>query len=353
MIYMVNRTSGLTDGRMICCKLHGAGGQVILRADEINAEQSRIRSAINVSMNSLNANDTVNTSGHSEIMLHQLPCLAWRIWLLAWFWKRPKYYRENMPSCMFLICCLLVLISVQLWKSTEPFRAFTVSRRFLVCCLTFRVLIWLGKRLVVPSPTVFSSMPCLRGISRRGSHSGNRGQPSRPVPEIVEPIASAPPSVQPPNQNRSVPMNSQQTSRFMFQSRLDRPVVTVTFTISVSEEESNQHSSTPSISSFSQDASVLLGDMTGIVFHADHMQEDVPVTEAPQHTPAPEMPQQADNPTQEDILVYGPSRRVTGELHLITNPDGTLVLDEDGMVTWATSPSQADEAMPTSPKHVD
>ena len=88
--------------------------------------------------------------------------------------------------------------------------------------------------------------------------------------------------------------------------------MTVNFTIFVSEEESNQLSSTPSASSHSQDDSVLLGDLTGIVFHADHMQEDAPVSKVPQQP----------DPAQEDALVCGLSQRAVSFLHLVTNPDG-------------------------------
>lgn len=66
---------------------------------------------------------------------------------------------------------------------------------------------------------------------------------------------------------------------FLFQSGLNKPFVIVNFTISGSEEASLLHSPTPPPSAFPQDANVLLGDMTGLVFQADHMQEDIPAEE--------------------------------------------------------------------------
>lgn len=162
-------------------------------------------------------------------------------------------------------------------------------------------------------------MPLRQGTPHRGSHSGNRGYPSQPASENVAPIASAPPSSPPQDRDRLIPNNSHQTSRFAFQSRFNQPVMTVNFTIYVSEEESNQLSSLPSFSSHSQDDSILLGDMTGIVFHADQMQEDAPVSKAPQ---------QPVNPTQNDVLLCGPSQSAVGILHLVTNPDGAPVPDE-------------------------
>lgn len=93
--------------------------------------------------------------------------------------------------------------------------------------------------------------------------------------------------------DRLVPNNSHHTSRFVFHSRPNKPVVTVTFTISVSEEDSIQLSSPVDSSSHSQDVSVILGDMTGIVFHVDQIQEDPPDLEMPQHVPVTEEPQHA------------------------------------------------------------
>lgn len=307
------QTSGLTDGRGMVCKVRVVGWSIKFKADEVNSEQSRIWSSINASMatlqtswligmDPLNAPVAVNGSFYYEAKPLQLPCLVFRVWLLAWLWKRP-----------------------------ESLSALTVSG---LLCLNQS-----------SSTSASLIMPRSRGIPRRGSHSGNRGRPSRPAPQHVAPITSAPPSSSPPDQDRLIPKNSYQTSRFMFQSRLNRPVVIVNFTIFLSEEENNQLSSTPSISSYSQDDSVLLGDLTGIVFHADHMQEDAPVSEAPQ---------QPVNPTQNDALVCGPSQRVVGILHLVSTPDGGApTLDEDGFVTWAASTSQVNEVTPASPKHAD
>jgi len=120
-------------------------------------------------------------------------------------------------------------------------------------------------------------------------------------------------------------------------------VVTVNFTVFVSQEESTQLSSTPSASAHSQDDSILLGDMTGLVFHVDRMHVDAPV---------PEVPQQPE-PAQEDDILCEPSQKATGCVHLVTDSDGAPALDEDGFVTWVASPSQAKEDIPTSPSHAD
>lgn len=186
-------------------------------------------------------------------------------------------------------------------------------------------------------------MPRRRGIPCRGIHSGNRGSLSRPAPQIVTSIASTLPSSPSLDQDRFPPNNSYQTSRFSFQSQLNRPIVTVNFTIFVSEEEGNPSSSIPSVSSPSQDDSILLGDLSGRVYHADHMQEDAPASEAPQQLA----------PLQEDALVCGPSQRDLGVLHLVTHPDGEPVLDADGLVTWLASTSQEKEDTPALPSHAD
>ena len=74
------------------------------------------------------------------------------------------------------------------------------------------------------------------------------------------------------------------------------------------------------------------------------MQEDAPVSEAPQQP----------DPTQKDALVCGPSQRAVSILHLVTNPDGGVpALDEEGLVTWAASTSQVNEDTPASPSHAD
>jgi len=137
-------------------------------------------------------------------------------------------------------------------------------------------------------------------------------------------------------------------------------MVTVTFTVSVSQENSIQLSSPAVSPAHSQDANVLLGDMTGIVFHVDHIQEEPPdsempqhdlVMEEPQHDPAMEEPQNA--PAQDDTIACGPVQHDAGFLHLVTHPDGTPVLDEDGIMTWVSSPSEMKEILATSPNHED
>lgn len=213
-----------------------------------------------------------------------------------------------------MVCYVLCRIFVCSWKHPESSKVPVVSSLVLVCCLLLLFLDRLWKCSEFPSKLTSLIMPRLRGISRQGSHSGNRGQPSRPTPEIVPPMAIAPPSNPHLDHDRLVPNNSHRTSRFVFHSRPNKPVVTVTFTISVSEEDSIQLSSPVDSSSHSQDASVLLGDMTGIVFHVDQIQEDPPDLEMPQHAPVTEEPQHA--PVQDDTLVCGPAQPKTQELYI-------------------------------------
>lgn len=120
-------------------------------------------------------------------------------------------------------------------------------------------------------------------------------------------------------------------------------MLTVNFTVYVTEEKNYQFSSTPPASSPSQDDNILLGDMTGLVFHADRMQRDAPVAAAPQQpVPAPEN----DN-------VGEPSQKVPGLLHLVTDSDGMPVLDAEGFVTWVSSPSPEKKTPSASSIHED
>lgn len=289
--------------------VHAVGWFNKLRTGELKPAQPRSWLEFIPSMAALHTLWLMDMDPHNAINVFvfyeakplQIRCIVIWDWMLDWFWRRPEFFSAFISSGLFCFNC---------------------------------------------SPSSFASviMPCRRGIPRRGSHSGNRGSLSRPAPQSVAPIALAPPSSPPLDQDRFLPNNSYQTSRFTFQSQLFRPIVTVNFTIFVSEEESTQFSSTPPVSSLSQDYSVLLGDLTGRVYHEDHMQEDAPVSEAPQQP----------DPIQEDALVCEPSQREVGILHLVTNPDGgEPVLDEDGLVTWVASTSQEKEVTPASPSHAD
>lgn len=127
--------------------------------------------------------------------------------------------------------------------------------------------------------SVSLNMPWRRGISRRG---GNRGGSSRPAPQNDLPIASVPPSSASMGSARPSLQNSYQTFNFTFHSRLNRPTLTASISIILTEEENNQVSVAQTTSSQSQEESVLYGDMTGVVFNENMMQENPTVPEEPQ-----------------------------------------------------------------------
>lgn len=81
------------------------------------------------------------------------------------------------------------------------------------------------------------------------------------------------------------------------------PLVIVNFTFLVSEEPSLPQSPSPPPPVVAQEANVLLGDMTGVVSQAEHIQEDSPAEEQHQHAPEPTLNQPADIAVQkEDTL---------------------------------------------------
>lgn len=302
---------GLTDGRRKLFTVRVVGDNFKFMASEFNADQSRSKSDINASkaplsltrlikMDRLYFSLAVNGSVLYESELLQLSSLVYPVDSNARLWNRQDF--SSIPTITGLFCLNQALRS-----------------------------------------SVSVSMPRSRAIPRRGGWSGIRGKPSHSAPQQVAPIALVPPSSPLLDQERFIPNNSHQTSRFIFQSRLNRPVVTVNLIVFVSEEESTQLSSTPSASAHSQDDSILLGDMNGLVFHVDRMHVDAPV---------PEVPQQPE-PTKEDDILCEPSQKATGCVHLVTDSDGAPTLDEDGFVTWVASPSQAKEDILATPSHAD
>lgn len=80
-------------------------------------------------------------------------------------------------------------------------------------------------------------MPRRRGVSRRGGITYNRGRASDSTPQNVIPIASASLSSSPSCHARPLPHNSFQTTRFTFHSRLNRPVLSASITVILTEEE--------------------------------------------------------------------------------------------------------------------
>lgn len=214
--------------------------------------------------------------------------------------------------------------------------------------------------------------PRIRGISRRGTHSGSRGQSTRSPPEFAEPSQAVAPSPRPLHLTIPIPMGNQQSSRFVFQSSLDKPVITVNFTISVSEEaiRSPTPASPPRI--IQGDSEILLGDLTGVVFPIDPMQEDfqptilqapAPITQSDPVTPLQQAPVSLTQPVPEANNPQPPegssrraedrvpkakatsssTRTFTGNMHIVTHPDGSPVFDNEGMVMWIPSTSSDSE----------
>jgi len=68
--------------------------------------------------------------------------------------------------------------------------------------------------------------------------------------------------------------NSYKNCNFTFHSRLNNPTLTARITIILTEEESNQVSAFQTTSSYSQEDNVLYGDMTGVVFNENMMQDE-------------------------------------------------------------------------------
>ncbi|MFX7090645.1 hypothetical protein ABTH94_21215, partial [Acinetobacter baumannii] len=84
------------------------------------------------------------------------------------------------------------------------------------------------------------------------------------------------------------------------------------------EEETHHPSSTPLTSPSSQDEGVLLGDMTGLVYHPNCINEGAPASNVPQQ------PAQA----MEEDKVKEPAHFSSGNLHLVTDSAGEPLLDE-------------------------
>lgn len=196
-----------------------------------------------------------------------------------------------------------------------------------------------------------------RGIPRRGSNYGNRGGRASPTPSNVNPISAIPPSPQSLEVEGAHPNSSLQTSSFSFRSEVNRPIITINFTVSVAEEERNSSSSAPSDNDPSQDDSILLGDLSGHVYRAGSQHEDQPASEHIQlpHFVKENVLVQEQNPNLTPAWIEGPSggpsHGYTRIMHLVTHPNGEPVLDNDGGVTWLASPSPEREKAPSSPKH--
>lgn len=211
--------TGLTDGRRKLFTVRVVGDNFRFMASAFNVDQSRSKSDINVSkaplssirlikMDRLYFSMAVNGYVLYKCELLQLSSLVYSIDSNAQVWNRQDF--SSIPTITGLFCLNQALRS-----------------------------------------SASISMPRSRGIPRHGGWSRIRGSPSHSAPQKIAPIALVPPSSLLSDQERLIPNNSHQTSRFIFQSRLNRLVVTMNFTVFVSKEESTQLSSTPSASAHS------------------------------------------------------------------------------------------------------
>lgn len=172
MIYRMIGTSGRSSSVLSRARMHGAGRHSGFKAGDFNAKQICTHSAFTAIRNSPQARILVNTSIQSDIMWLPSLCLAWRTWQIAWFWTEENHSGAINISGMLWIYSLLVLVFIQSRQVIEPFKASLAS--LLTSCVLFKPVTY----SVVCNLTVLSIMPRLRGICRRGSHSGTRGQSS-------------------------------------------------------------------------------------------------------------------------------------------------------------------------------
>jgi len=115
-------------------------------------------------------------------------------------------------------------------------------------------------------------------------------------------------------------------------------------TVILAEEEDKPSSSVHTTPSQSQDDSVLQGEVAGVEFNGDNMQEEGNVSEAPQPP--------VDS-TQRNVLAGEPEHPPGGIQNLKTPVGGGDTGDADNaVVTWIGSPSQGEKDALDSLKHV-
>lgn len=156
--------------------------------------------------------------------------------------------------------------------------------------------------------------------------------PSASISPLTSSMGTAEPSLQ----------NSYQTSTFTFHSKLHKPTLTASTTIIISEEETNQVGMAQTTSSHSQEDSVLYGDMAGVVYNEEKLQEDPQV---------PEEPWQPINIIQDEIIACEPVQYARSTLNLVPTPDGAPVFDEHGFVTWVAVSNKAEENKKDESEH--
>lgn len=199
------------------------------------------------------------------------------------------------------------------------------------------------------NPQIHIAMPRRRGIPRRGSNSGSRGgSRSRggSVPQRINPLASASPS-SPLSDSSGPTLNSSfHSACFKFTRRLHKPLISATITVIFSEEEDELTSSEePSREqSHSHNSSDFQGSLVGVVLkdsgvmHEEGHQEN--------SHPQPSSP-------QEPIIDCEPARLSRNVLSLVLPPGSSTMEAEDNMmVSWVSSPNQANEKDSGSPPQV-
>ena len=121
-------------------------------------------------------------------------------------------------------------------------------------------------------------------------------------------------------------------------------MLSASITVILAEEEDKPNSSAHTTMSQSQDDSVLQGEVAGVMFNGDNMQEEGNV---------PEVPQPPTDSNQREVLACAPVHPPRSVLNLVIPPDGGVMGDADNVVvTWISSSSEVDKDALDSPKHV-
>jgi len=223
---------------------------------------------------------------------------------MAWYWVYAIAHGSYHLSLIFFPHPCFVQV---IWKL-----AWVLSLAWFNCAQSFPIQLC---HFPLPGGSENSKMPRHRGVSRCGGNTGNRGRASHYAPQNIVPMSSASLSSQPSGHARPLPHNSFHSTGFTFHSRLNRPVLLASITVIFGEEEDKPSSSAHTTTSQSQDDSVLQGEMAGVVFNEDNMQEDGIVPEAPQPL--------ADS-SHREMLACGPFHHPGSILNLVITPEGGI-----------------------------
>ena len=259
----------------------------------------------------------------SEVDLSMAQPLVYAIALLGSFHVRLLFFPH---PCFVMATWNLIWYMVSAW--------FTFSRPYPIwsCLISFLGL------------SVSLNMVRNRGVSRRGGTTGNRGRASQSAPQNIVLLASASPSSPPFDHGRPFPHNSFQSTRFKFHCRLNKPILSASITVILAEEEGKPSSFVHTIVSQSLDDSVLQGDVVGVMFKDENMQEEGNV---------PEAPQPPVDSTQRNLPAFKPEHPPGGILNLETPSGGGDMGEVDiAVVTGEGSPSQVERDALNSQAHV-